>query len=410
MNSFAQVPQLESAIDRLMAGEPSWTLAARLDGEVRSCFLVFAMLKQKVDQEPRAEFQRQLRARLMLRVASPAAPSRMPDALRRAAGIAAGTLLLGSAVSPSLAAALVKQVGEAFGPPIAEIVEAAVAGADHLGLPTGSETERAAERAPTPATRSPGPVAGPSALMPAGPPVTVADESLTPESTLDPSAPAPAETELSAAVPRQAPRVPIEPPAPAGHTASGALAPAVETTPDISATRSAVASESVAAVHPPAPAVSNAPAETPPPTVAEPQTSATLLPAPSVVSQPTSGVETAPSVPRPVEPVVASVSPVAPPVHFRPLTVAPPRTNAQMETPGQPANGGGVEAASHGVPAAVGAGNAAANHGQLLDGAANATAKHGQSANAAGNASGDHGAVAGIPGSPATARRPASAR
>ncbi|MEO6398797.1 MAG: hypothetical protein ABIP13_10055, partial [Tepidiformaceae bacterium] len=278
MSSFAQVPQLESAINRLMAGEPTWTLAARLDGEVRSCFLVFAMLKQIVGQEPRAEFQSELRARLMLRASSSTATSRMPDALRRAAGIAAATLLLGAVASPSLAAALVKQVGEAFGPPIAEIVEAAVAGADHLGIPTGSETERAAERAPTHATRSTGPVGGPAApLTPAVSPVMVADESRATESTLDSSAAVgTADGDLPAAEPKRAPRAPADAPAQEGHAALTLPVPAANGSPSLTTRLNAVADESATAVTSSASAVSNAPADPSPLTEAQPRTPATL--------------------------------------------------------------------------------------------------------------------------------------
>jgi hypothetical protein len=114
--------ELNSAIERLVEGDAIERVCAASDSELAPYLTVFSVLRDAASHEARPEFRSALRARL-LREASgayPASPSM--SVLRRAAAVAAATALLGAAINPHLAAALVHRVEEMLGPSVAQVL------------------------------------------------------------------------------------------------------------------------------------------------------------------------------------------------------------------------------------------------------------------------------------------------
>jgi len=154
--------QLDYGIDQLNRGVELERVAERVDPSLRACLFAFALLKRTVEEEPRPEFRDSLRARLTGERATGSTPIRMPGGLARVAAVAATALLVGSAVNPALAAGLVDHVRQAFGPPVAALLETAM-----------SEVASVAGIADD----GPGPIVGPQFLEPSNGPVPMAEGS-----------------------------------------------------------------------------------------------------------------------------------------------------------------------------------------------------------------------------------------
>ncbi|MBI2764686.1 MAG: hypothetical protein HYX53_02105 [Chloroflexi bacterium] len=150
MNMRSQEEALDRSIALLLRGRPSAYVLAEADPETVPYVQLFATLLDAA-AEPRPEFRASLRARLTGMPQPVARPSAIVTSLRRAAGLAAGTLLLGSAVSPALARALVDQVRATFGEPIAQmisqVIEAVPLGDEHPVLETASAAPGGADDA-----------------------------------------------------------------------------------------------------------------------------------------------------------------------------------------------------------------------------------------------------------------------
>jgi hypothetical protein len=119
MDDRELISGLNSAIERLLSGDPAVAVEEDVEIGIRPYVEIFALLLEGTTDPARPEFRASLRARF---VGSAEAPGHHAGRLGRDAAFAAATFILGSAVNPVLARSLVASISETMGNEVAQAV------------------------------------------------------------------------------------------------------------------------------------------------------------------------------------------------------------------------------------------------------------------------------------------------